>query len=307
MNFYVQILGSGAALPTLNRNCSGQYVFCNNRHILIDCGEGTQIQLRKFKIHLQRISHILISHLHGDHFFGLPGLISTMSLLGRTKGICIYGPKNLKNLLISMLEATGNKLSFELTFVELELSEKQNIFEDNLIKISAFPLKHRIPTFGFLIEENQKPYRINISACEENNVGKQYFYKLKKGELIEIEGKCIKNEILTFPPDKSFSYAYCSDTTFDLGLVKTIKGVDVLYHESTFLQEHTNRANKTFHSTALQAATIAKECEARRLILGHFSSRYKDVSDFEKEAKSVFSNSVIAEEGLKIIIDDKLN
>jgi ribonuclease Z len=303
LNFYVQILGSGAAVPSLKRNCAGQFIFCNNRHILIDCGEGTQIQLRKNQIHFQRISHILISHLHGDHFFGLPGLISTMSLLGRQKGITIYGPKNIRAILLSMLEATGNKLSFELSVVELEHTSSQIIFEDDIIKISAFPLKHRIPTYGFIIAEKEKAFKINKQACDEKNIGIHLFQKLKMGESIQVDGELIENGDLTFPPNKSYSYAHCSDTIFDHDLIPILRNVDVLFHESTFLERHKERANETFHSTAKQAAMIARKSSIRKLILGHFSSRYKDENEFLNEASTVFTNTIAAFDGLKIEID----
>ena len=304
MNFYTHILGSGAAIPTLNRNCSSQYVFCNNRHILLDCGEGTQLQLRRNKIHFQRISHIFISHLHGDHFFGLPGLLSTLNLMGRNEGIQIYGPEPLHDLLESMISAGGYKLSFELNFKPLKKGEMHCIFEDDILKLHSFPLNHRIPTWGIRIDEKQKPFGIDIQKCKEMNIGRPYFERLKQGKDIEVEGSIVRNETLTKTPKKSFSYAYCSDTKFDESLIDFINGVDVLYHESTFLNMHKQRAKETYHSTAQEAALIAKKANVKRLILGHFSSRYKETSKFKEEAIKEFEHVVLAEDNLKISIEE---
>lgn len=269
----------------------------------MDCGEGTQLQLRRNKIHFQRISHILISHLHGDHFFGLPGLISTLNLMGRTEGIRIYGPEPLKEIIFNILSAGGNPLLFDIQFTPLKGNTLECIYEDDIISIQAFPLKHRIPTWGFRINEKPKPYGIDIEKCSSLNVGRQHFEHLKQGKDIEIEGRKLAFQHLTKPPKKSFSYAYCSDTKYDESIVEFIQDVDVLYHEATFLNLHKQRAKETFHSTAEQAARIAFRARVGQLVLGHFSSRYKDTSKFIEEGQKEFTNIVLGEDNLKFSIE----
>jgi len=297
LNFFVRILGSGAALPTTRRAPSAQYVCCNNRHMLIDCGEGTQMQLRKYSVHMQRISHILISHLHGDHFYGLPGLLSTMNLLGRNKRITVYCPPELPSIIHQMLSIGDNKLAFDIEFNILSFASKNCIFEDEKIEIWSFPLKHRIPTCGFQIKEKPKPYRIDAKKCQEAGVELHHLPNLLAGKNISINNVEYDFQKFTWAPKHSFSYSYCSDSAYDEKLIPFIESSDLLYHEATFSSNHLDRATKTFHSTAQQAAKIAQKSGVKKLILGHFSSRYTEVEALLEEAKQIFSETECAEDG----------
>jgi len=306
VSFNLTILGSGAALPTAIRATTSQYIECNNRHLLIDCGEGTQSQIRKYGIKLQKITHILISHLHGDHFFGLPGLLSTMNLLGRNQGITVYGHPELEQLLKGMLEVGKNKLTFQINFVPLQYTTEEIIFEDRLIEISSFPLKHRIETCGFKIQEKPKEYQLDAEAIKGAGLLIQHFPLLKKGQNITLENGEIRHfEDYTLPPKPSHSYAFCSDTKPHEAIIKSIQNVDLLYHEATFTEEHIERAKATFHSTAKQAATVAKKAQVKKLILGHFSSRYESLATHLEEAKSVFANTLLAEDGMLVNLKKK--
>ena len=298
MSFEVTILGSGAAVPTYRRNPTAQYVVCNDRHILIDCGEGTQMQLRKYSIRFQRISHILISHLHGDHYFGLVGLLSTMHLMGRDKGITIYGPEELESIIRSQLEIAGARLDFDLTFARLNGKEAKLIFEDNLIEIHTFPLKHRIPTNGFVIREKIKERRLISEAIKGSGLLIEHLPKLKRGEnVIDEKGNEYDFEEFTLPPHPSLSYAFCSDTKFDESIIPYIQGASALYHEATFTEKDSDRAKATFHSTAKQAATIAAKALVGQLLLGHISARYDTVDAHLEEAKEHFLDVSVVEDG----------
>lgn len=304
MSFNLTILGSGAALPTAIRATTAQYIECNNRHILIDCGEGTQSQIRKYGIKLQKITHILISHLHGDHFYGLPGLLSTMNLLGRNQGITVYGHPELEQLIKGMMEIGRNKLTFQINFIHLQYKDEQLIFEDRKIEISSFPLKHRIETCGFKIQEKPKEYQLDATAIKDSGLLIQHFPKLKKGQSIVLESGEKRNyEDYTLPPKPSRSYAFCSDTKPHETIIKSVQNVDLLYHEATFTEEHIERAKATFHSTAKQAAAVAKEANVRKLILGHFSSRYENSATHIEEAKSIFENTISAEDGMVVNLE----
>jgi ribonuclease Z len=303
VNFEVTILGSGAAVPTLRRNPTSQYVVCNDRHILIDCGEGTQMQIRNYGIRFQRLTHILISHLHGDHFFGLVGLLSTMHLMGRDKGITVYGPKELESIIKSQLEIGGAKLDFDLQFVATDPKNSQLIFEDKLIEIHSFPLKHRIPTTGFLIREKAKEFNLNSEAIKGSGLKIEHFHLLKKGEdVLDEDGQIFRFKDYTFPPKPSYSYAFCSDTKYDVSIVPYVKDVSVLYHEATFTEKDSERAKATFHSTAAQAADIAKRANAGKLYLGHLSARYESTAAHLSEAAKFFDNTEVVEDGMKFTI-----
>lgn len=303
MNFEVTILGSGAAVPTLRRNPTSQYVVCNDRHILIDCGEGTQMQIRNYGIRFQRLTHILISHLHGDHFFGLVGLLSTMHLMGRDKGITVYGPKELESIIKSQLEIGGAKLDFDLQFVAIDSKIPQLIFEDKLIEIHSFPLKHRIPTTGFLIREKAKEFNLNSEAIKGSGLKIEHFHLLKKGEdVLDEDGQIFRFKDYTFPPKPSYSYAFCSDTKYDVSIVPYVKDVSVLYHEATFTEKDSERAKATFHSTAAQAADIAKRANVGKLYLGHLSARYESTAAHLSEAAKFFENTEVVEDGMKFTI-----
>ena len=303
MNFEVTILGSGAAVPTLRRNPTSQYVVCNDRHILIDCGEGTQMQIRNYGIRFQRLTHILISHLHGDHFFGLVGLLSTMHLMGRDKGITVYGPKELESIVKSQLEIGGAKLDFDLQFVATDPKNSQLIFEDKLIEIHSFPLKHRIPTTGFLIREKAKEFNLNSEAIKGSGLKIEHFHLLKKGEdVLDEDGQIFRFKDYTFPPKLSYSYAFCSDTKYDVSIVPYVKDVSVLYHEATFTEKDSERAKATFHSTAAQAADIAKRANVGKLYLGHLSARYESTAAHLSEAAKFFENTEVVEDGMKFTV-----
>jgi ribonuclease Z len=303
VSFEVTILGSGAAIPTTRRNPTSHYVLCNDRHLLIDCGESTQSQLRRFGIRLQRISHIFISHLHGDHFFGLAGLLSTMHLMGRDKGITIYGPPQLEEIIRMQLEVGGNKTRFDLTFVATNSKEPTLLYSDKMIEISSFPLRHRIPTTGFLIREKEKDRHLNTEALKGSRLKIEHYATLKKGIDIVLEtGELCRAVDYTCAPHPPRAYAFCSDTVFYPEVVYSIKGVDVLYHEATFTNKEVERAKATYHSTAIQAAEIAKLAKVKKLLIGHLSARYDDPDTHLEEAKSVFLNTVVVEDGMKFSI-----
>ena len=298
MSFEVTILGSGAAVPTSRRNPTSQYVVCNDRHILIDCGEGTQMQIRKFGIKFQRINHILISHLHGDHFFGLVGFLSTMHLMGRDKGMTIYGPQELEQIVRTQLEIGGGKLNFDLVFIPLNGNESKLIFEDNLIEIHTFPLKHRVPTNGFLIKEKLKERQLLSDAIKGSGLKLEHLPRLKKGEdVLDENGILFSCEEFTAAPKPSYSYAYCSDTTYWETIISFIEYATFLYHEATFIEKDLDRAKATFHSTASQAAKIAAKSKVYKLLLGHLSARFEDGLEHEKEAKTIFENVEVVEDG----------
>jgi ribonuclease Z len=299
LDFSVTILGSGAALPTFSRNPTSQYIICNNRHILIDCGEGTQIQMRKFGVKFQRITHILISHLHGDHFFGLVGLLSTMHLLGRDQGIKIYGPEGLEQIIRSQLEIGGAKLDFSIEFKTLDGKSAGLLFEDKLIEIYSFPLKHRIPTNGFLIKEKEKERILIGELFKQDKLSIALIPFFKRGEDVidEFTGKVYLHKKYTLDPKKTFSYAYCSDTMYYEKVVPYIENSTVLYHEATFLEKDRSRAKATYHSTAIDAAKIAEKAKVGRLLLGHLSARFENGIEHEKEAKTVFGNVEVVEDG----------
>lgn len=298
MGFTVTILGSGAAVPTLKRGTTSQFVSCQQRSILIDCGEGTQIQMRKFKIKFQSIQVILISHLHGDHVFGLPGLISTMQLLGRKEGIIIIGPVGIKEFLLNQFKLSGLYNGFPLDFREIAPETTGLVFEDKCLEIQTFPLSHRIQTQGYRINEKPGNRRLDKEAFDKTGVSTSYINKLISGEDIEDnEGRIVKTDDVTYSPKPTRSYAFCSDTAYHPPIIESLKDVDLLYHEATFTDHESDRASETYHSTAKQAATIALKSNAKRLILGHFSARYKTMDLHKEEAESIFERVFVPEDG----------
>jgi ribonuclease Z len=301
MSFSVQILGSSSATPTKYRNPSAQVLNVRERLFLIDCGEGTQMQMRKYGVKLQRINHVLISHLHGDHYLGLIGWISTLSLFGRTKELHIYADLRLKKIIQEHFFVSEMKLNFELIFHPLSFSANQIIYEDDKISIESFPLKHRIPCCGFVFREKQSELNIKQSAIEKYKFTIEEIKRIKQGKDITTEqGKEIKNNKLTEPLKKAYSYAYCSDTIYDEELVPYINKVDLLYHETTFAKDLQDLAKEKMHSTTVDAARIAKKAKVQQLLIGHFSARYKDVDSLLQECKEVFENSILLEEGEKL-------
>ncbi|MBN8643016.1 MAG: ribonuclease Z [Flavobacteriales bacterium] len=292
------ILGCYAATPRTLSNPTSQVLEVKNRVFLIDCAEGTQVQLRKSKVKFSKINHIFISHLHGDHFYGLVGLISTFMLLNRESDLHVYGPKGIKEIILLQLRASGSYTGYNLYFHELESKQSETIFEDDRVVVKTIPLSHRIYTNGFLFQEKNIERKLNIEKVEEYKIDKLYFNKIKYGGDITLEnGTVIPNAELTFDPIPSKSYAYCSDTQYDESIVPIIENADYLYHESTFLESEAHLSEKTMHSTAIQAATIAKKANVKNLILGHFSTRYGDLSLFQKEAQTVFQNTLLADDG----------
>lgn len=296
------ILGCNSGVPRENSQTTSQIIEIGNSLFLIDCGEGTQNQIRKQKIKFSRIKQVFISHLHGDHFFGLIGLISSFRLLGRTNNLDIYGPKGIKEIITLQLKYSQSWTNYQITFHELSSLESELIYENDFIRVFTIPLKHRIYTNGFLFKEKKGLRKINIDMVNKYNISTSDFENLKKGkDLILDDGNIINNELITLPPSKPMSYAFCSDTSYHEDLVDIITGVDVLYHESTFLNIHQELAKLTKHSTASDAAKIAKKSKIKNLILGHFSARYRDKKDFLNEAKVHFENVELAEDG-KIFI-----
>ena len=295
MSLKLTILGCHSATPRTFAHPSAQYLEINNRSFLIDCGEGTQVQLRKYKIKFSKIDHIFISHLHGDHFFGLIGLISTFGLLHRQNDLHIYGPKGIKEIITLQLKLSNSWLKFGLHFHELESNEAQVIFEDDKVEVETIPLDHRVYTNGFLFKEKQGERKLNIDAIKEvSEIEICDYQNLKNGrDFILKNGEVIANFDLTFDPIKQLSYAYCSDTKYKPSIVSQIKNVNLLYHESTFLEDRIDLTEHTKHSTARQAAQIAKDANVGQLILGHYSSRYTHLTLFEKEATTVIDNVIL--------------
>ncbi len=298
MSFSLTVLGSSSALPTSKRFPSAHALNVHEHFFLIDCGEGTQMQLRKYRIKISRINHILISHMHGDHVYGLPGLFSTFNLLGRKTDLYVYGQNDLKYLIEFYKTHFGKDLSYNIQFIPLKTKKQYVFYEDKHVTIETLPLKHRIPTIGFLFREKEREMNIRKELIEKYNISISDIVQIKKGrDYVTGKGDPIPNSELTIPPFISRSYAYCSDTLFHTRLSERVKGIDLLYHEATFLEKDKNIAGLTFHSTASQAATIAKMAGVQKLIIGHFSSRYEETEAFVSEAKKVFENTEAAEDG----------
>lgn len=298
MGLSVTILGSNSALPTSERNPTAQVLNASGRFFLIDCGEGTQMQLRRHKVRFGRINHIFVSHLHGDHVFGLPGLISSYGLLGRTNDLHLYANENLEPLLRPWMAFFSRDLPFKVIFHQVIAERQQLIYEDESLEVWSIPVEHRIPTVGFLFREKAKERKINKESCAFYKVPIKWMPHLKRGyNFIDENGNLVANDRLTYPPPPSKAYAYCTDTRYSEAIISAVRGVDLLYHEGTFLDDQEELARKTFHSTARQAASVARGAQVGRLLLGHFSSRYKDLTPFLDEARSVFSNTDIAVEG----------
>lgn len=298
----LHILGCYSATPRAFTNPTAQALEIKNHIFLIDCGEGTQVQLRKQKIKFSRIKHIFISHLHGDHFFGLPGLLSTFRLLGRDTPLHVYGPKGIKEAVTMMLKVGSAWTNYPLLFHELSSSNSELIFEDEKVEVYTIPLFHRVYTNGFLFKEKLGDRKLDINAVLNYNIDTCYYQNIKKGKDITLDnGEVIPNEKLTSDPVKPKSYAFCSDTSYSESIVPIIENTTLLYHESTFLEEHANLATQTGHSTAKQAATIALDANVERLILGHYSTRYGNINEFKQEAKLVFDNVELAEDGKEFL------
>ena len=292
------ILGCHSATPRANHNPTAQVLEIRGHMFLIDCGEGTQVQLRRNKVKFSRIKHIFISHLHGDHFFGLVGLISTFRLLGREAGLHVYGPKGIKEAITIQLKLGNSWTNYPLLFHELKENTSVKIFEDDVVTVKTIPLDHRVYTNGFLFEEKPKERKLNIDAAVKRKVDQSYFSKLKQGyDVKNKEGTLIMNSDVTLDPEPPLSYAFCSDTAYKPEITDSIQGVSVLYHESTFLNEHQELCEKTKHSTAAEAAKVASKANVDKLILGHYSGRYGNLELFREEAKEYFQEILLAEDG----------
>jgi len=296
------ILGCNAATPRKNAQTTAQLLEIKGQLILIDCGEGTQIQLRKLGIKFARIQHIFISHLHGDHFYGLIGLISTFRLLGRTADLHVYGPKAIKEIITLQLKLAKSWTDYSLYFHELESAESELILDHEKFTVETLPLDHRVYTNGYLFKEKEGPRRINKVMIDKYGVDVSDMENLKQGKDIRLEdGTLIANAELTLSPELPKSYAFCSDTAYKSDLAALVAGVSCLYHEATFLDNHQDLAVKTKHSTAKEAAKVAAEAKVGELILGHFSSRYSDLNEFIVQANTHFKNVSLAEDGKRFV------
>jgi ribonuclease Z len=293
----VTILGNNSALPAFGRHPTAQCVSVYGEVLLIDCGEGTQIQMQRFGLKWRNMHHIFISHLHGDHYFGLPGLINSMSLLGRTAPLHLYAPAPLKPIIDSILEVASTVLSYPLYFHALP-EEPTLITDDPSFSVIAFPVDHRIQCHGFLVERKTRGRKLLPDKCAEYNIPAGYYESLKLGNDYEREdGLIVKNDWVTEDGPSPKKYAYCADTIFTESFLPVIKGADAIYHECTYLQADAEKAAARHHSTAAQAATIAKMAGAKQLLLGHFSSKYKELEPFQEEAAAIFPNVMVSIEG----------
>ena len=303
-NFEIHILGCGSALPTTRHNASSQIIKIGNKQFMVDCGEGTQIQLRKNHIHFSFINHIFISHLHGDHCFGLIGLISTFGLLGRTAPLHIYADPKLEELMKPQIEFFCKGLHYPLFFHGIDATKHQTIYEDNTITVESLPLEHRIPCCGFLFREKTKRRHLLGDVANFYKIPAYMRQSIKDGaDYTTPDGETIPNSRLTKDADRSRSYAYCSDSAPCYNNSALLHGVDLLYHEATFAESEKERAAQTYHSTARQAAQVANEACVKRLLIGHYSSRYETPEVLLNEARELFPETICANEGMVVSID----
>ena len=298
--FGVTILGNNSALPAYNRHPTSQIISLNDQLFLVDCGEGTQMQMNLYKIRRGKINHIFISHLHGDHYFGLPGLITSYGLLGRISDLHLYAPSTLKQILDVILNVSDTRLPYNLYFHALE--DSSVLVDEEHLVIECFKVFHRIDCWGFLFHEKRKPRKINAEATEKFNVPIAYYERLKQGEDYVHDGKVIANHELTFANRPVRTYAYCADTLYNETLVQKIQKVNMLYHEATYLKDKHEKALSRFHSTTIQAAQLAKLAGVKRLLIGHFSSTYEKLDDFLTEAQEIFPDTQLALEGQTYLI-----
>lgn len=297
--FDLNILGCGSALPTTRHNASSQVINLRDKLYMIDCGEGTQLQMRKMKIKFSRLNHIFISHLHGDHSLGLPGLVSTLGMLGRMGDLFVYGPAEVGEYVqvIEKLFCQGSP--FQMKFQAVDTNNYNLVMEDRSVSVYSLPMKHRVPCCGYLFVEKERSPHIIREMIDFYKIPISKIELIKQGaDFVTEEGEVIPNKSLTRPAEPAKRYAYCSDTAFFPKIVPYIEGVDLLYHEATFLEADSARAYETFHSTTKQAASIARDAQVKKLLIGHYSARYIDLLPLEKEAKSIFHNTLLANEGM---------
>ena len=303
-HFKVQILGCGSATPTLIHAPTAQIVDLRDKLYLIDCGEGTQLQMRRYKVRFNRLNNIFISHAHGDHCFGLPGLISTLGMLGRIGDLIIHGPAGIETFLSPVLSQFCKELPYKVCFNIIDPQKHELIMEDRSLEVYSIPLAHRIPTCGFLFSEKPHEPHIIKEMIDFYNVPIREIAGIKQGRDFTTEdGTVVPYTRFTRPAEPPKSYAYCSDTSFSPSVIPYIEGVDCLYHESTFLEKDKSRAKETFHSTARQAAEVALRAGVKKLVLGHYSARYENIGGFLEEAGAIFQNVVLSEEGLQLSIE----
>lgn len=301
--FAVTILGNNSAIPTPDRHPTSQVITYNDQLILVDCGEGTQMQLTRYKIKRGRIRHIFISHLHGDHYFGLIGLINSMSLLGRIEPLSVFGPPELEEILQIQLNVAATTLNFELNFHPLLPNQTGVVLKEKEMEVSFFPTRHRIPCYGFSFSLQRRKRRIIPEQARIYEIPASFYSKLQDGEDYERkDGKLVKNDWVTLPPPKAKRYVYCADSIYDENLVPHMREADLVYHETTYLHDLTQRATDRFHSTTVQAATLAKMAGAHRLLIGHFSSKYTELQPFLDETQPVFPQTELALEGVTYLI-----
>ena len=301
--FEVTVLGCGSALPTVKHNGSGMVVNIREKYFLVDCAEGTQVELRRNHIHLNRLFNVFITHLHGDHCFGLMGLISTLGLLGRTAPLHVYGPQDIETLFQPLIDYHCNGMTYEVVFHPIDTHQNVCIYEDKSLQVFSIPLKHRIRCCGYYFKEKELSRHILKEAIEKYAIPISQINNVKAGlDYVMPNGQIIKNEVLTTPPSPARSFAYCSDTVFRPEIAEMMKGVDLLYHEATFAESEKQLCSMVYHSTAKQAAEIARLAGAKQLMLGHYSSRYNDETILQKEAAEVFENTILAKEGLVVTV-----
>ncbi|MDR0429002.1 MAG: ribonuclease Z [Tannerellaceae bacterium] len=298
-DFDVRILGCGSALPTTRHMATSQVINLRDKLYMIDCGEGTQVQMRQMRIKFNRLNHIFISHLHGDHCFGLPGLISTFGMLGRNAALHIHAPKEIDQYLLPIFEMFNRGLSFEVCIHHVDTTKHALIMEDRSLQVYSIPLNHRVPACGFLFAEKQKEAHLIKEMADFYQIPVKFLRSIKQGaDYITPEGEVIPNNRLTRPPEAAKRYAFCSDTAYHPSIVPFVSGVDLLYHEATFLEEDAGRARETFHTTATQAAEIARQAKVKKLVIGHFSARYDNDRRHKEEADKVFPGTILANEGM---------
>lgn len=299
--FDVHILGCGSAMPTTRHFPTSQVVNMRDKLFMIDCGEGAQIQFRRARLKFTRLNHIFISHLHGDHCFGLPGLLSTLGLAGRTAELFIHSPGGLCEALTPLLDQFSQGLPYKVTFHAFETEQASVIYEDRSFTVTTLPLKHRTPCCGFLFEEKPLLSHLRRDMIDFYKIPVEWLARIKQGaEYVTPEGELVSNTRLTLPADAPRKYAYCSDTAYTESILPFIDGVDLLYHEATFAQTEQVQAAKRFHTTAAQAAEIACKANVKRLLLGHYSARYTDETILEQEAKAIFPDTTLGWEGMTV-------